>query len=147
MVWDEKKYFVQRAMELAPDVNVFIWCDAGCVRDPLSMLVLRYFGRRQHLDDDRMHLQLLRRIPPKPFYRFPDQSIAGAIMVGNRSAWNKHIALSEVTLQKYDAAEVSANMDQYVILSCVDAQPDLYVLHTRPPTVKVNEWFFFLGYI
>lgn len=148
--WHEKKYFVQRAIALRPDANVFIWVDAGCVRDPMSAAALTHFGQREPMramDDDRIHLQLLRRIPRKEFYRYPDQSIAGAILAGNRVAWTQHTTLSETILDAYDAASVTANSDQYVTLSCVDAQPDLYVLHTRPRGLPVNEWFFFLGYL
>jgi len=148
IIWDEKKYFVQRAMEMTPDARVFIWCDAGCVRDAQSVAALNHFSQRgRPIDDDRLHLQLLRNIPSKSFYRFPDQSIAGAIQAGNRTAWTQHITLSETVLANYDAAEVPAIMDQYILLSCANTRPDLYVLHTRPPNVMVNEWFFFLGYL
>lgn len=148
--WHEKKYFIQRAATLCPEARVFIWCDAGCVRDPASAAALQQFGRRdasRSMDDGRIHLQLLRHIPKKEYYRFPDQSIAGALIVGNRDAWSRHIELSEAKLTEYDAAAITANSDQYVTHSCVDANPDLYVLHTRPHTVNVNPWFFFLGFL
>jgi hypothetical protein len=149
ILWHEKKYFVQRAAALYTVANVFIWTDAGCVRDPRSASFLADFGRRNtiNLDDGRIHLQQIRPIPRKEVYRFPDTSIAGAILAGNRAAWSNHIAVSETMLELYDKAEISANSDQYVTLSCVGANPDLYALHTRPRTLMVNEWFFFLGYL
>jgi hypothetical protein len=149
ILWHEKKYFVQRAAALCPEANVFIWTDAGCVRDPRTASFLAEFGRRTtiNLDDGRIHLQQIRQIPRKEFYRFPDTSIAGAILAGNRTAWGLHIALSETVLDLYDTAGISANSDQYVTLTCVGAQPDLYALHTRPRALMVNEWFFFLSYL
>lgn len=143
-VWFEKKEFVLRAMTMT-DAEVFIWCDAGCVRNPVAEAALTAFGLRSaELQDGRLHLQQIRPIQPKAFYQYPDISIAGAIQAGNRIAWATHSALYNESLNEYDAVGTSGNMDQYVLLRCTDKQPALYMLHKSPPNCAVDSWFFFL---
>jgi hypothetical protein len=148
-VWFEKKEFVLRAMSMT-DAEVFIWCDAGCVRNPATEAALTAFGLRSadlrsaELRDGRLHLQQIRPIQPKAFYKYPDVSIAGAIIAGNRVAWTTHSTLYNESLNEYDACGISGNSDQYVTLRCTDKQPSLYMLHPPPPDCRVDPWFFFL---
>ena len=143
-VWFEKKEFVLRAMSMV-DAEVFIWCDAGCVRNAASEAALRDFGLRSaELQDGRLHLQQIRPIQAKAFYQYPDISIAGAILAGNRSAWLVHATLYNESLNEYDAFGLSGNSDQYVTLRCTDKQPFHYMLHRPPPDCAVESWFFFL---
>jgi len=144
-VWFEKKEFVLRAMTMV-DAKVFIWCDAGCVRNAASEAALGIFGLRSatNLQDGRLHLQQIRPIQPKAFYQYPDVSIACAIIAGNRDAWTAHSALYNETLNEYDAFGTSGDSDQYVTLRCTDKRPLLYVLHPPPSDCPVESWFFFL---
>jgi hypothetical protein len=145
-VWFEKKEFVLRAMGMV-DASVFIWCDAGCVRNAAAEAALRDFGLRStaaDLQDGRLHLQQIRPIQAKAFYKYPDMSIAGAIQAGNRAAWLTHSALYNESLNEYDAFGLSGNMDQYILLRCADKRPPLYVLHRPSPDCAVDPWFFFL---
>jgi len=145
-LWYEKKEFVKRAIDM-PElhaVNVFVWCDAGCVRDEVSEEALRSFGfRNAPLHDNRLHLQQIDSPSPKAFYTFPDKRIAGAIFAGNRAAWTSHIPFYDVVLQQYDEAGICANSDQYVLARCVDLAPERFVLW--PACTLLDRWFSFLA--
>jgi len=145
-IWYEKKEFVKRAIEIVPN-NVYIWCDAGCIRNDESEIALKEFGTRSSLNDDKIHLQHIHKLPYKKFYTYPDVRIAGAIIVGNSSAWNNYSKLYDIILKEYDNAGISCNMDQYIISSSYDLLNNLFVLHVPPKESNVDQWFFFLGII
>lgn len=145
-VWYEKKEFVARAMEMPDhaDVGLFIWCDAGCVRDDNSEGALRCFGlRNAPINDGKFHVQQIETPVPKDFYSFPDVRIACAIMAGTRAAWALVRYLYEVALEDYDAAGICANSDQYVIARCIDQSPSHF--NCWPACNSFDRWFFFLG--
>jgi len=142
MIWFEKQWFVNRVIQI-DQASVFVWCDAGCIRDDKTEHAAKLFGRRGvSMDDGKMHLQQVSPMSSKPFYRYPDVSIAGAIMIGNREAWAGFNSQYMVSLREYHAAAISAISDQYVIARCVNTHPEHYVLH-KPP-VSICEWFSFL---
>lgn len=143
-IWYEKKEFVRRAIELDTAASVFVWCDAGCVRDQASETAMRLFGTRGGLlDDGKLHIQHIKSIETRDFYRYPDMCIAGAILAGNRHAWQTHSAVYDEQNNRYDTAGVCANSDQYITRSCVNTTPELYALHT-PPNNVIDRWFFLL---
>lgn len=146
VLWFEKKEFVLRAMALS-DEDTFIWCDAGCIRDDASEEAAKEFGTRKDLNDGKLHLQYIQFWSPvkQQFYRYPQAYIAGAIQAGNRSAWQNHSTLYNTVAIEYDLAKVSCNSDQYLTQSCVDKQPELYIVHRHATTI--NPWFFFLAYV
>ena len=144
-IWYEKKEFVRRAMNIYCEETIFIWCDAGCIRDQESENAFCQFGMREAtLNDNTIHLQYINSII-KSFYCYPDRSIAGAIIAGNRNAWIAHCELYDTVIEEYLSANICLNMDQYIIKSCADRKPDLYTLHTIPAMNRIDEWFFFLG--
>jgi len=146
MIWYEKRHFIHKAIGLHPEVDVFIWCDAGCVRDEKSFTAARHFGTRsKDLNDGKMHLQQVNAFPQKEFCKFPDFCIAGAIMAGNRTAWLSFIELYEKSLDEYDAYGISAIMDQNVMHRCVLNKPDKFTLYPQESTVDI--WFKFLEFL
>jgi len=144
-VWYEKKEFVARAMEMRPAENLFIWCDAGCVRDDACEAAAASFGCRPVTwDDGRLHLeQVSAKNISKEYYTYPLTHIAGGFQAGNRAAWEVHSLLYDNTLAEYDNAEVSCNSDQYIITSCKDRNPALYSLHV-PHNSQGGGWFWFI---
>ena len=141
-VWYEKKEFVRRAMDLVPEASIFIWCDAGCIRNERSAAAARDFGTRHRIVDDLLHIQYSFPAPTQSRYRFPYRCIAGALMAGTRVAWRLHTKYYDAILKQYDQDEVPAIMDQYIIKSCIDAHPEAYAHDTPPP--GTDPWFFFL---
>ena len=144
-IWYEKKKFVKRAMDIC-DASVFIWCDAGCVRDDVSERAMKDFGLRNvPLDDGRLHVQHIRNQSYKPWYVYPAYRFAGAIIAGNRSAWTEFDALYQCVLHDYDKNEICTHSDQYIMASCQDRDPNLFCDHYPIPLDTINPWFFFLA--
>ena len=141
-VWYEKKEFVARAMKLKPEEELFIWCDAGCIRTEIAEASACKFGTRtQHLPNDTLFVQRIGGIPAIPGpYSYPTVCLAGAIQVGTRKAWATHSNLYDSELLEYDKAGVSGNSDQYVILSCIQKYPQNYT-HVY---LSETDWFAFL---
>lgn len=156
MIWYEKKRFVERIMELYPDEPMFCWCDAGCIRDDASEHAATKFGTRGvQLNDDMIHFQTVGPYVFKQFYHyekivdpitrvehFPDTCIAGAIIIGNRTAWTQYIKQYDDMLKKYDEYGHCGISDQYISYSCISSTPHRYCLH--PGTVAISGWFKFL---
>jgi hypothetical protein len=146
VIWYEKKEFIKRAINLC-NADIFIWCDAGCIRDTNAEETAIDFGCRNYkFIPGKLYVQKIRNIPKKDYYIFPDKSIAGAIIAGDRIAWNYHSELYDSVLQEYDAIGISAMSDQYVTLTCIGMRPELYV-PVLPEQNNVNEWFFFLQHL
>jgi hypothetical protein len=143
IIWFEKKEFVLRAAEIVPDADVYIWCDAGCVRNDESYRAyLDFTTRNTIILDNHIHLQQIRPIVKQPFYTHDFVCLANAIIYGNKQAWREFSQLYDETLMEYDEAKVAGIMDQYVTLSCVNKKPELFQLHTERSTC--DEWFKFL---
>lgn len=143
-VWYEKKEFVKRAMDLI-EADVYIWCDAGCVRNDISEGAMQQFGKRGiQINDNRLHIQCISSLPYKPFYHYPDCKYAGAIQAGNRTAWLQYDQLYRRVIQEYDVSQVSCNSDQYVLASCYDLNSELFYEHRPSSQSFVDPWFFFL---
>jgi len=142
-IWYEKKEFVLQAMELFK-ADIYIWCDAGCVRDNDSGEHAKSLGTRKiyPTNDNKLHLQQIGANIKNNFYMYPYMCIAGAIIVGNTQAWKEYSELYDSVLKAYDSNGVPAIMDQYIIKSCVDVRPELFVLY--PQRSSIDNWFKFL---
>jgi|APCry1669190327_1035288.scaffolds.fasta_scaffold00215_20 disulfide oxidoreductase YuzD len=145
-IWYEKKEFVLRAMEFIK-ADVYMWCDAGCVRDIASGERAKLFGTRTvyPTNNNKLHLQQIGNNIKSDFYMYPYMCIAGAIIVGNIQAWKEYSELYDSVLIRYDSHNVPAIMDQYIIKSCVDLKPELFVLY--PQLSTIDNWFKFLEFM
>lgn len=146
-VWFEKKEFVQRAIQMFPQEEFFIWCDAGCVRDDAIESYFQQFGNRDHssLKDGKLHTQMLQNPQKQEYYVYPHISQACAIMAGTPAAWIRHSPLYDQTLQEYDDNMVSGNSDQNVLQRCINKQPEFYCCHAPPHPCPIDVWFFFIS--
>lgn len=142
-VWYEKKEFVLRAIDINP-CDIYIWCDAGCIRDQLSVTLSSTFGTRTtyDLNDNRMHIQQVNDDQKETFYTFSYRFVAGALIAGNVRAWKEYSELYDSTLLKYDMNGVPGTSDQYITKSCIDDRPELFVLY--PHNSTIDHWFKFL---
>lgn len=143
-VWYEKREFIKKAMDIT-DAKVYIWCDAGCVRDKLSETCLEAFGKRTLFDtnDGRIHLQIVNENPSNSeFYAFPNMFVGGAIVCGNKSAWTSFRSVYDETLREYDENGITGIPEQNITHSCIRKQPELFMLHYEQ--TKINKWFKFL---
>jgi hypothetical protein len=144
-IWYEKREFVRRAMDIVPDADVYIWCDAGCVRDSMSEKNFNGFGHRELIktNDGRIHLQQVGPTLDFKFYRFPNAFVGGAIICGNKDAWDSYRKVYDTILKQYDNCEISGISDQYITQSCIYTTPDLFVLH--PEKTYGDIWFKFIN--
>lgn len=141
-IWYNKKEFVIKAMDII-QTDVYIWCDAGCVRDEISSYNIPLLGKRGYnLNDDRIHLQKVNEQALKRFYTFPDFRIACAIIVGNKKAWIQYKQLYDIVLKEYDDNSICSISDQNITCSCIDRFPNFFKLYSQDS--KINEWFKFL---
>jgi hypothetical protein len=145
VIWYEKREFVRKAMDIVSDADVYIWCDAGCVRDDMSEKFFKFFGQREliNTNDGRIHLQEVCSALDFKFYVYPNCFLACAIICGNKSAWNEYRAVYDDTLKKYDTREISGISDQYVTQSCVYMSPTLFSLHSEE--TYGDKWFKFIN--
>jgi hypothetical protein len=142
-LWYEKKEFVKRAMNIS-DADLFIWCDAGCVRNDISERAMMKFGSRNApINDDRIHIQQIAQLPYNKFYVYPATKYAGAIIAGNRTAWINFEMIYRIVMFEYDENKISCNSDQYVMASCNDRMPNFFMEHMAPVS-QIDHWFFFL---
>jgi hypothetical protein len=142
VIWCEKKEFILRASKVSK-ADVYIWCDAGCVRNNFDVYGLRNFGFRRDINDGKMHLWRVKRPEKKlDFYKFPNVCIACGIMGGNICAWKKFVSVYDLMLTKYDESGVTATSDQNVTLSCVDSHPELFKLYVNDS--EYETWVGFL---
>jgi hypothetical protein len=146
-IWYEKKEFILKAMDILPENDIFIWCDAGCIRDNNSEICAANFGSRSilNLNTNKLYVQKINNIHPKNFYQYPDICIAGAIIAGNKKAWIEHSYLYDSVCNEYDLHQISCTSDQYITCTCIDRNPSLYecVSPNMPTTVDI--WFFLLN--
>jgi hypothetical protein len=146
MIWYEKRHFIRRAAELDSS-TIFIWCDAGVVRDDITETAAMKFGQRGYpLDDDHLHIhQINFPLPTGPynFTGYPEVLIGGGILAGNRNAWQRFSAEYETSLDEYDYVGLTGISDQYVMARCIWKHPDIFTLHdTRKSTL--SRWHYFL---
>lgn len=153
-VWYEKKEFVLRAIQSNPfNSEVFVWCDAGCVRDEAHAAHLKTFGTRSYGDKlgDRIVFQQIEPFSTKDLLEYPDVCIAGAIFAGRVDAWPAFVAAYDATMLTYVQYGVCCNSDQYIMATLARTRPDLVhpILMTdaRDLPAGVDRWFFFLSYL
>lgn len=137
-VWANKPFFVQEAIQLNPfQSDIFVWCDAGCWRDPtvarvcgpgwpvsekitpnqmhiLTVNSMRPFLEQLHSNDTWTHERVVREITVR------DQAIVGGtILLGDKAAWSQWIPAFEASLNYYIENILFAGDDQAVISSTI----------------------------
>lgn len=149
MIWYEKKEFVLRAMKMYPDYPSYIWCDAGSIRDDLSVQKATLFGFRdpQWLLDDRLHVQGVSWTPGNPapipmFQTCGSRYIGCSILAGTKTAWLNYKVLYDQVIAEYSKRGIYCIDDQYVTVGCLYLYPTHFVQHNEPS--QVDEWFKFL---
>lgn len=141
-LWYLKKEFILKTINLI-NADYYIWCDAGCVRDEISIKALKDFGNRNYLNGDKLYVQQIAKVPTKQYYKYLTISIAGAIMAGSKTAWENYKAVYDRILTEYDKNNVTGSSDQLITLSCIDMSPEYFEV-CRCHKNGIDNWFFFL---
>jgi hypothetical protein len=165
-MWYEKPHFIARVFEEnkveQEEKLLYVWIDAGCVRDDTSERAWSQFGTRMSPEafevvckTNQLCLQTIRDPSPQ-FMKYEEyhvfqgyeKFIAGAIMMGTKKAWIKHISNYDQMLTIYDNLKLCGSKDQHVIRSCAEKfKTDYFLFGADNSSLKVDEWFFFLQYI
>jgi hypothetical protein len=145
IIWCEKKEFVLKAIEKNHfNSDIFIWCDAGCVRKDNILSKINTFGLNfERIDLNKFNVQLIRNFINKDFYTFPDVFIAGAIFVANKENWIKYTEIYHKMLLEYDENNICGNSDQYITASLISKYPEFFNC-IYPNKSYSDVWFFFL---
>lgn len=134
-VWANKSFFVKEVMETNPfDSEIFVWCDAGCWRDPLSAMICgpswpvaeKVVPNRLSIvsiSDVRPFLEKTKAFPSdQSFQNFVKELdtcfqaiIGGTILVGDKAAWKIWIPTFQATLLEFLEQGKFAGDDQAVI--------------------------------
>lgn len=136
-LWGSKSYFVKQVSDITSE-DWLVWVDAGCVRT--DEWNLNDFTRRNTFSHPGVYLQLLRLLPSKEFFKFPDEFIAGSHILFHKSYINSYIEIYKKTLNYYIQKNFSIIMDQYIMASMCRNSSFL-----NPVIKKVScpdEWFF-----
>ena len=149
-----KQYFVLDAIELlmqpSDETAVFLWCDAGCLRDAHAVAAAAHLGTRTAfgLQDHRLHVATISDPPAAPSrcYAFPQRYLSCALLAGTPRAWREYARLYAVCLEEYVTARVGATSDQHVTHTAVDREPERFVLYPHASN-RVDPWFKFLEFL
>ena len=151
-VWANKHLFAKEAFTEYPDEDWFLWVDAGCIRKDSWAPYTEKTGLRKYPLDPGVYVQSLNPIPrERVFFRYPDQFIAGGLILFHRDHIDNYIKEYAFGLMKYGILKLSGIMDQYVIahlsqqfsfIHCVDRK-----LMTEYVQGCPDPWFFFLAFL
>jgi len=143
-IWANKSFFVKEAIELNPfKSDAFVWCDAGCWRDPrlahsfgkgwpradaltpgcllvLAMADLREFGEQLRNPEIQTVDDIVTQIPTQNTL-----TISGSILAGDKAAWLKWTPMFRRVLETFIKYDLFAGDDQSVITSTI-----LWILKT-----------------
>jgi Bacterial protein of unknown function (HtrL_YibB) len=132
-IWNEKMYFVERAMELDPfHSNIFIWVDAGIMRSEVDANAGFLFGCDERvIPNDKFHILQVGPIKDdQGEYWNPNQAIevrfGGGILGGTKTAWKTVIPLYESMMEELIEHKICVFKDQIVWANIIRKKPELF---------------------
>ena len=151
-IWANKKYFIKEAVSEYPDKDWFVWIDAGGIRKNTWKPFLENFTGRNFTTEPGVYMQVLDEIPHyKPYFIYPNQYVAGALILFHRECVEDYINDYNTILREYDNQEIPGSSDQYIMASLINKYPRWTgVLRGKvKPFQYVNScpdpWYFFLS--
>lgn len=143
-IWYNKKEFIKKAINIEKS-DIYIWCDAGCIRTDEWIPYLQNFGKNI-TNNKKLNMQLLRDLPlENVFLTHGSVNIAAAIIYGDTESWLKCSKFYDEILEKFDTNNFPAAMDQYVWGTTILHYPEYFF--TVKPIDSPDEWFFFLKFL
>jgi hypothetical protein len=158
-VWYEKKEFVRRAIELNPfDHDDFVWTDAGAIRNPDLLAILRdRYPVAARIPTDRMLL-----LNYWPYVAADDIAhsfggvsmlggidkprIGGGILAANRATWDWWNHVYDETVERYRRAGLFIGKDQTLMSTIVlENRGRVSLLDLRK--IAPEPWFYLLWWL
>lgn len=134
-LYHEKYNFVNRAIKLFPKYTYYLWTDIGCIHSAHTNLtkLIRSYPNIQCSEElgDRICFTLLKPIR-KCVYDIGishetnslSSYIAGAIFLGNKSAWNKFDSIYKASLTYFKNNSLFWANDEHIYLHMLCKNPD-----------------------
>lgn len=151
-IWANKKYFIREASNEYPDKEWFVWMDAGSVRKESWGPFIEPFTKRNFTSEPGVYMQVLDRLPKdKTYFRYPDQHVAGALILFHRSCIQNYINDYNTVLKEYDANNIAGTSDQYIMATLLNKYPQWtgvergLVKQFNYVNTCPDPWFFFLS--
>jgi len=152
-IWANKKYFIKEATKEYPDNDWFLWIDAGSIRkDSWKPFLEKFTMRQSDLKEPSVYMQVLDAVAKeRRFFVYPEQHVAGALILAHRSCIQDYINDYNTILKEYDDQNVAGTSDQYIMASLINRFPRwIGVERGKVSTFDyVNScpdpWFFFLA--
>jgi len=135
-IWANKSFFVQEVIEYNPfNTDKFVWCDAGCWRDPVTVQVCGPgWPMASKIEAKHIHLLAMESMDPylakvraqqqwthsQVIKEIPTQlvlTVCGTMIAGDREAWAAFAPAFEKTLELFIEHSQFAGDDQAVLTS------------------------------
>jgi hypothetical protein len=153
-LWANKKYFIKEAASEYPDMDWFVWIDAGSIRKDTWKPFLENFTARNFTLEPSVYMQVLDEIPEsKLYFVYPNQHVAGALILFHRECIQDYIKDYNTILRDYDKEKIPGSSDQYIMASLINKYPRwIGVLRGKVAIFDyVNScpdpWYFFISLI
>jgi hypothetical protein len=146
-IWYEKKEFVRRAIELNPFAHdIFVWTDAGIVRDERMIARLNQYPATDKIPQDRI---VVLNIKPFLYQETHDSNlskanrIGGGVIAGKIPIWLKFSNRYDEMVQTYCKDGRFVGKDQSIIASLYLKDSSLFSL-IKPIPGEFSDWFYLL---
>lgn len=158
MIWNEKPFFVQDAMNRnIYNTEFFMWVDIGCFRDSSLLSMFKGFPNPQKINKDKLQF-----LQVKPFedaeranleniderFRYVNR-IGGTMFTCPKSKVNTFAEIHKSLLSDFSLKKLFKGKDQSLFAFHVLQHPSLFELVIRPSDTpsKNDEWFYLQDYL
>lgn len=148
VLYNEKSKFIERAIELYPNIEWFIWADIGCFRQKIDIS----FPVISHLKQDKITLLQIKKFKKKElqkdYFLHPEKQVrlGGGVQVASKNIWIKYIKLYQQIFEKY-VKYSSVNCDQGLIGTLAIENKHLVdLIPSKKTRITKSRWFYLLEY-
>ena len=154
MIWNEKSYFVKRAIEENPfNSEYFCWADIGIIRDSNNIQYIRKFPTiRSDVENDKIYL--LNIIPRDISHLTPNVSeyfrfinyMGGGVIYGHKDIFLQWTKVFYETLDEFISQDLFAGKDQSIMAYVSIKFPKMVKLIKPEPSPLKDDWFYLIYY-
>ena len=142
-LWANKSLFVKKASIINPNYDWYMWVDSGSIRSDSWQTLLETFGTRSLPITPGVYKQLLKPIPQKHFFEFPDIYVAGSHILFHKTYIDNYNFAYLSVLDNYNKHNISVIMDQYIMATMSLRYSFVKTILYNPEIKAIDKWFFF----